>query len=186
MVETDYPHGDGTWPTTQDEIDAALGSSAGRGAADDHPRERGQAVPPPPAGGHQTVRATPTSPRSTASTRRSVGVMSPRSSTSSPTTSSGRSTRRRTAYRSSSPAPARTTSRASSASSGDRHRDVRADELPRRRQPGRGPHRLRCDGPRHRQRRRDARGPPVDLRRRRQGHPLPPRRRPGRRHAVGL
>ena len=50
MVEVDYPHGDSTWPDTQDVIAAVLGSYPGRRAARDVLRERRRAVPPPPPG----------------------------------------------------------------------------------------------------------------------------------------
>ena len=49
MVETDYPHGDGTWPDTQLVIEKLLGPHPRRRAADDVQRERGQALPPPAA-----------------------------------------------------------------------------------------------------------------------------------------
>ena len=49
MVETDYPHGDGTWPDTQAGDREVLGPPARRRAAQDLPRERRRALPPPAA-----------------------------------------------------------------------------------------------------------------------------------------
>ena len=47
MVETDYPHGDGTWPETQAVIEKLLGSHPGRRAAQDDAPQRRQALPSP-------------------------------------------------------------------------------------------------------------------------------------------
>ncbi len=49
MVETDYPHGDGTWPDTQLVDRAVLGRHPRDEPANDVQRERGQAVPAPAA-----------------------------------------------------------------------------------------------------------------------------------------
>ena len=49
MVEVDYPHGDSTWPDTQDVIETVLGPHPGRRAARHVLRERRRALPPPAA-----------------------------------------------------------------------------------------------------------------------------------------
>ncbi len=56
MVETDYPHGDGTWPDVQDVHPRGVGPHPRRRAAHDVQRERGGAVPPPAPGGGAAVR----------------------------------------------------------------------------------------------------------------------------------
>ncbi len=64
MVETDYPHGDGTWPDTQLVLEKALGPHPEPRAADDVQRERGQAVPPPAARRRPPPLTNPPTPRS--------------------------------------------------------------------------------------------------------------------------
>ena len=51
MVETDYPHGDGTWPDTQDVIEKYWGHLPDDELRKICARERGRAVPPPAARG---------------------------------------------------------------------------------------------------------------------------------------
>ena len=53
--ESDYPHGDGTWPDTQQVFDARVRRAPGRRDREDQPRERGRAVPSPaPTAGKPT------------------------------------------------------------------------------------------------------------------------------------
>ena len=51
LFESDYPHGDGTWPDTQKVIERGARLAARGGDPQDHPRERGARVPAPAAEG---------------------------------------------------------------------------------------------------------------------------------------
>ena len=54
--ESDYPHGDGTWPDTQAVFGEVFGGLPARRDREDLPRERGRAVPPPAAAARQPAR----------------------------------------------------------------------------------------------------------------------------------
>ena len=47
MFETDYPHGDGTWPDSQQVFARRVRRAPGRLGRQDQPRERGPPLPPP-------------------------------------------------------------------------------------------------------------------------------------------